>query len=257
MAFNYYTTKIFARQCIIDIRINDIPLIREIVDSELNCERPINYLIEKTGKQMVSISILPCPSFSTITDNYELVVEIWKCNVEGQKIRRVDKVVSIVHNSEEYKSKRSSVIKKIFMAEVGYEMARWSNCQVIDGKTDIKALISSYLNKLTKILSTKQFEVYAHMIEQRERNICHSLYLGETEIQKRMDMLIECLNGGFEYVPIRGLKKLQYFGNHRVVAVVGEDLKPVIQFYRRDTEESLTMEFLFGIHEGSNDLSII
>lgn len=257
MVSNYYIAKVFARRCTIDIRINDIPLIREIVGDEINFERPINCLIEKTGKQTLSINVLPIPSLDHKIENHELDLEILKCDAGGHKIVSVDKVAKVKFDNKDIIANNPYTIKKSFMAEVGYEISRWSNCEVLSLKTDIKSLVVSYIKNLTEILSTKQFDRYSQMIEQRELAICHSLYLSEIEVQKRMNMLIECLSNGFEYVPIKGNKKLQYFGNHRVVSVVGEDLKSAIQFYNYETEETLTMEFLLGIHTGTNKLSII
>lgn len=253
----YYLAKVFARQCVLDIRINDIPLIRETVDDEISFERPINYLIERTGKQMLSISVLPCQLSNTQFVNCEMNLEIWKYDASGHVLVSIDTVATIRFNGKDILANNTPIIKKSFIAEVGYEISRWSKCEVLYLKTDIKNMVVAYINKLTEVLSTKQFERYAQMIEQREHNICKSLYLGDDEVQKRMNMLTECLNGGFEYVPIKGPKKLQYFGNHRVVSVVGEDMKSAIQFYKCDTEEILTMDFLLGIPLGTNKLSII
>lgn len=253
----YYIAKVFARQCVLDIRINDIPLIREIVDAEINFERPINYLIEKTGKQTLYINVLPIPTSDRKIQKYELDLEIWKCDAGGLKLVSVEQVAKVKYDSKDNIDNSSHIKKKLFIAEVGYEISRWSNCEVLSLKTDIKSLVISYIKNLTEILCTKQFNRYFQMIERRELAICHSLYLSESEVQKRMNMLTECLSNGFEYVPIKGNKKLQYFGNHRVVSVVGEDLKSAIQFYNHATKETLTMEFLFGIHRGTNELSII
>lgn len=255
MNHNYYIAKVFAKNCILDIRVNDIPLMRQSIEGDITFERPINYLIEKSGEQSLAINILPFSSSNKIITEYELNVEIWKYDASGHLLSELENVLTVNINSKDHVV--SPTIKRIFVAEVGYEISRWSGCDVLQAGIDIKPMVVTFMRELTQILSTKQFGIYAQLIEQRERNICKSLYLGEDEIQNRMDILIDCLNNGFEYIPLKGQKNLQYFANRRVISVVDVDNKSALQFYNADTQELLTMDLLLGIPSGSNKLHII
>lgn len=257
MNSNYYIAKVFAKFCILDLRINDIPLMRQAIPGDIYFERPINYLIEKSGEQLLTVSISPLPSADLTDKNCELNVEIWRYDANDHILSAIESVTTVRYNSNENPTLKIPVMKRTFVAMVGYEMERWNRCDVITAKTDIKPMVVSFMTKLTDVLTTRQFEKYARMIDRREHDICRSLYLGDEEVKKRMDILVDCLENGFEYIPIKGHKKLQYFGYRRVVSVVGEDMKSAIQFYNRNTEEILTMDFLLGIPTGSDKLSII
>lgn len=257
MNSNYYIAKVFAKFCIVDLRINDIPLMRQVIHGDIYFERPINYLIEKSGEQILTVSVSPLPSADLKDKDCEFNIEIWRYDASSNILSAKENVTTVRYNSKENLTLKIPVIKRTFIAVVGYEIPRWSRCDVITAETGIKSMVVSFIAKLTDVLTTRQFERYAQMVDRREHDICRSLYLGDEEVKKRMDMLMNCLENGFELIPINGHKKLQYFGNRRVVSVVGEDMKSAIQFYNRNTEEILTMDLLLGIPTESNELSII
>lgn len=254
---NYYVAAIFIRNCNVEIRVNDIPLIRQSIDGEIYLELPVNYLIEKSGKQSLSLSILPNVTVNSVATEYEFKFEIYKYDARSHLLSHKEKVMALNYSNKDNTGFPKPKIKHLFDAEVGYEISRWSGCKVIEKDIDIKPMVVSFLKDLTQMLKNKQYDKYSQLIYNRERNICKALYLGQEEIKKRMDMLKDCLDNGFEYVSIEGHKSLQYFGNRRVVSVVGDDMKSVLQFYNQETGEVLTMDLLIGIPDHKKGLAII
>jgi len=255
ITMNYYTVKVFARKCILDIKINDMPLIRQELRGDISFERPINHLIEKSGEQNLEINTLP---ISLEDSKAEYNVEVWRYDASGLKLTRGYNVMTVSSKENEADWLMSSLSnKRCFIAEVGYVISRWSGCETIKVGRKIAPMVVSFMKDLSQILSTKQYDRYAQLIATRERNICKSLYLGEAEVKKRMGMLVDCLNSGFELVPLEGHKKLQYYGNRRVITIIGEDMKSALQFTNPMTGEILSLEILLGFPLGKAELSII
>jgi hypothetical protein len=258
MNSNYYTIKVFASKCLLQIRINDLPLIRQAIEGEISFERPINHLIEKSGEQRLEISIAPLPSLEEMMVSPVLKFDLSCYEISGKRLADKQNVPLISDGKSMVDlSLPVQLLKRKFNADVGYEMKRWSACEPIDVRRKIVPEVAQYIKNLKTILTLKQLDKYAVLIANREHNICKSMYLGESEIQKRMGILTQCFNSGFEPVPLEGRMKLQYYSNRRVVEVIGEDMKPALKFRNPQTGEILTIETLLGFIPGKKGLSII
>ena len=80
---------------------------------------------------------------------------------------------------------------------------------------------------------------------------------GEEEIEKRSESLIELLNDGFELVPMKGGKVLQYFADNRGVTVLDHDLKPALRFANEESGEMIGIELILGIKKGKTEFEVI
>lgn len=258
MIRNYYTAKIFVRKCIADIRINDVPLFSGIIKGDLSIERPMNYLIESSGLQTITANMYPAYLSVSFPPEAECSVEIWRCDGSGHKIVQLETACSIVLKAgEKGIMPPVKTEKKSFFAEVGYQIARWSACDVLGRSKTISPIVANFLKNTWNMLAAKQFDRYAEIINRREQNICTSLYLDTAEIGARNRMLFDCLSNGFEPMPLSGHKKLQYYAGRRIVSVIGDDMKPALQFKNPFTGEILSIELLLGIPNGHKELCVI
>lgn len=257
-ADNYYVAKIFATQCIVDIRINDVPIIRQILDYDLTCELPVNYLIEKSGIQKFTVEVKPLPGKIKLEKVAKCEVEIWKYDGSGYELRPLELVCKSALAAKDSEIPIDVLFdRKEFLASVSYEISRWGDCIRLDNARKIGRQVASIFQRIGNELSAKNYDYYSDLVRNREINICKSLLLGEDEIEKRSESLIELLNDGFVLVPMKGGKVLQYFADKRAVTVLDHDLKPALRFANEESGEMIGVELILGIKKGKTEFEVI
>lgn len=255
---NYYIAKIFATQCIADIRINDVPIIRQVLDYDLTCELPVNFLIEKSGLQEFTVEIKPLPRKLQLEIEAKCEVEIWKYDGSGYELKSLELVCKSMLAAKDSTTSIDVLFdRKKFLASVSYEISRWGDCIRLDNIRNIGRQVASIFQRIGNELSAKNYGYYSDLVRNREVNICKSLLLGEDEIEKRSKTLIELLNDGFELVPMKGGKVLQYFADKRGVTVLDHDLKPALRFANEESGEMIGIELILGIKKGEKEFEVI
>lgn len=254
---NYYIAKVSVRQCMADIRINDVPLIRKSIDADLTVEIPINYLIESSGKQTLTLQILPLVESVSLRQGAGISVEIWRYDGSGFKIVPIEQVCSYsLSVGEEDKEFPYKYDKNIFIANVSYQIKRWSDCEVIKERAKIASAVADFYQEIGQILANKQYSLYLELIRNRERNICTALSQEEKDTNRRNELLFDCLDTGFVLQPTKG-NRLHFYANNRIVTVLYKDMKSALRFINEETGEILAIELLLGIKEGHKTIEII
>jgi len=254
---NYYIAKVFIRHCLVDIRINDVPLLRQNVDADLTAEMPINYLIESSGQQMLTVQMYPELGSASLLQGAKCSVVIWRYDGSGIKIVPIEQIcasslsVSGAENTIPLKYE-----KMLFFAQVSYRITRWSDCEEIKDSRKIAPAVATFYQEIGQMLANRQYDQYLQYVRDREWNICTALSLDEKEINKRNDLLFECLDGGFVLQPMKG-NRLQFYSDKRIVTVLYKDMRPALRFYNEETGEMLAIELLLGIKKGQRELSVI
>lgn len=258
MRRNYYIAKIFVRQCMVDIRINDVPLMKGEINGDASVQRPINHLIEASGSQKLTAAIFPILEDLTLPKGIQCNIEIWKCDGSGYKLIPMNSVCSLSLGSNDITVLPvSTQDSKVFTAEVDYQIDRWKGCERLPIGKELNQMVVAFYKNAANLLITKQFDKYALLIRQRENNICRAMYLGEEEVDRRQAMLVECLSREFELLPLTGHKKLQYYADRRLVSIINEDMKSALQFRNSETSEVLSVDLMLGFLKGEKELSVI
>lgn len=254
---NYYLAKVFVRQCLIDIRINDIPLLRQNVDADFTVEMPINYLIESSGCQALTLQMYPKLGNTTLISSAQCSVEIWRYDGGGYKIIPLEQVCSSALSVTAADTTLPfKYDKQLFRSDVAYRITRWGDCEEIKDSRDIAPAVAEYFQEIGRLLADRRYDRYLEYVGNRERNICTALSLDGNESDKRSRMLFECLDNGFVLQPMKG-GRLQFYANQRVVTVLNKDMKSILRFANKETGEMLAVELLLGIKRGQKELCIV
>lgn len=255
---NYYIAKVFVRHCLADIRINDVPLLKQNVDADLTAEMPINHLIEHSGHQVLTLHVYPKLGELTLNSGAQCSVEIWRYDGSGPKIIPIEQVCSSsLAVGEADKTLPSKYDNKSFLADVSYQIQRWSDCEEITDSRKVASEVASLYQKIGKMLANKQYNQYLELLKNREQAICKALSLDEDEASLRNQMLFECLDEGFVLQPLKGGKQMHFYANKRIVTVLDDDLRSALRFQNEETGEVLAIELFLGIKKGQRSLSIV
>lgn len=255
---NYYIAKIAARQCLADIRINDVPIFRRVVDGDLTVQSPINYLIESSGRQSLTVQLLPVVGDVRLRQGAMCNVELWRYDGSGPKIIPMEQVGSsdvVVGEGDQLVPYKHDKI--LFYADVSHRISRWSDCVVLENNRQTANAAGQFFEMIGEMLANRQYDRYTQLISQRENDICTALSLDEKETRRRNEMLFGLLDKGLEWQPMQGNLRLMLYANKRVVTIVDRDMKSALKFKSKETGETLSLELLLGRKIGSRSLSII
>ena len=254
---NFYMAKVSVRQCMADIRINDVPVLRKNVEGDLMVQVPINYLIETSGQQTLTIRVSPILGDISLRQGALCSVEVWRYDGSGHIIAPKGQACSlelIVGESDMMSPYKYDISR--FYADVSYQIIRWSDCEEIDDSRKISSPVAEFYQEFGQLLANKQYDQYMKLVRNREVNVCTALSLDEEETNKRNQILFNCLDNGFVLQPMKG-GKLQFYANKRVVTVLNKDMKSILRFLNEETGEVLAIELLLGIKKGQKKLCVI
>ena len=240
-----------------DIRINDVPMLRKNIEGDLTVQVPINYLIETSGQQTLTIRAFPILGDISLRQGALCSVEVWRYDGSGRIISPMGQVCSlelIVGESDMTSPYKYDMIR--FYADVSYQIIRWSNCEEINDSRKISSSVAEFYQEIGRLLANKQYDQYMKIVRNRELNVCTALSLDEEETNKRNQMLFDCLDRGFVLQPMTG-GKMHFYANKRVVTVLNKDLKSILRFINEETGENLSIELLLGIKKGQKNLCVI
>lgn len=258
MSLNYYTAKVFVRQCLVDIRINDVPLLRRNIEGDTTVELPINYLIESSGYQNLTIQVFPMLGSVSLLMGAVCSVEIWRYDGSGKTLIPLEQICS---SKIQVDSKNQTIPikgdRKLFIADVSYHISRWSDCAVLKDSRSISSAVASYFQTIGHILANKQFDNYIEHIRNRELNIRTALSLDEKDVNDRNRILFEYLSNGFTLCPMKGGKLIEFYANRRIVTILDHDMRSALRFKNEQTGEMLAIELFLGIKQGQKDFCIV
>lgn len=255
---NYYLAKISVRQCLADIRINDVPVVRKSVDADLTVQVPINHIIEASGQQALSVQLLPLMGSISFLQGAMCTVEIWRFDGSGRKLIPIEQVCSskiLIMESDTKLPYRNN--KSMFYAEVDHRIMRWADCVELYKNRQTAEAVGAFFQSIGKMLADRQYDRFADLTRKRETDICTALALETQEVGERNEMLFNILEKGFVWQPMKGSKTLQLYADKRVATIIDSDLKSALKFVNERTEETLAIELLIGKKKGTDIFCVV
>ncbi len=244
---NYYLAKVFIRQCTAEIRINDMPVLRRSVDGDLTVQIPVNYLIESSGPQTLTVQVFPVFGSTSLRQGSLCSIEVWRYDGSGQKIIPVNLACSselIIGENDVILPYKQDI--KVFKADVSHHILRWSDCIEIEDNRQTTEEVVAFFQMAGQMLANKQYDRYADLISKREKDICTALSLDAKGVSERNERLFRLLNDGFVWQPLRAPQQLGLYAHNRVATLIDVDFKSALKFKNRDTGQILSIDLLLG-----------
>lgn len=255
---NYYVAKISIAFCCVEIRINDVPLLKRNVDNEITALLPINHLIESSGVQKLDVTVSPLPGNFKYDSGAGYNVDIWQYDGSNLKIIPIQSVCQASKQlSEENFLLDSPNIQKNFIADVSYEISRWNSCHTIEKGKATSRMIADFFLKIGELLSSNRYEDYTKLVQKREEAVCTALGLGIEHVAERNKILFDNLQNGFVFKPIKGKKIIEYYADDRIVTILDEDMQSALRFENPENGQILAIELFVGFRKNYNELNII
>lgn len=253
----YYTIDFSASACMFEIRVNDYPAIMMNIESQVASTIPINYTILKSGKQTISLTILPLLGETQLDINANVKFDIKLFDVTNDFIFK--EMFGAYQSKKIEEDKILPVINyhSTFVAEVPYELKAWENGKNLKDIKDLnKKLFKAYAD-ISEYIKSKKYDSFVKVIAKREENMAKSMYLSKEEALSRTNELIEDFKNGFKIMPIDSTSILHICGNGKVASFKKTNGESALYLLNKDTQEELMLDITFYIPEGKTEFEVI
>lgn len=258
MKLPYYMIEFSAAACLFEIRVNDNPVVTLNLRGQVSSRIPINHAISQSGKQEVSVSILPLLGESKLTSGTELYYDIktfdvhkefdLKEELEGFKSNKVDedKIVPFIKNIS------------YFTADIPYTLKDlWENGENIEDVDDFSSRLRGQYDQLGNQIKNGNFNYYLKAIQNRELNISSAMYLSSKESKARINRVLNDLENGFNemFLAENAVPIISAYG--KKVSLKKPNGEPALIFVNREKKEQLMLDIEFYYNKENNDFEII
>lgn len=255
--FKYYVAHFNIKDCLADIRLNDVPLYIGEIDGYESFSLPLNPYIYYSGEQLLTLSMLPQITVNQPTKS-SIWVEITLFDGEGEKLVEIEKVTtsSLVNDGT---SILSSIRKKEipFIASIANPVTRWRDCMTLSESRELRIAVFSLYDKIGNILKDRQYDKYLALISNREYEIVKSIGLDEKEVFLRQKALVDYLSHGYHYVGFEGNEIMHFYAGGKAVALLTADMDPALRFFNEEEGDYLTLDLLLGMKPGKKSLVVV
>lgn len=254
----YYMIDFTAAYCMFEIRVNDVLVFTLNLHGQTGTMIPLNSGILESGKQQVSITLLPLAGQKILNPNAEFKYTLkefdavnnlqFKSQLPGEYA--LPKVVA---------AKKQTVLtqKTVFDATVPYTLKAYQNGTDLKSVTGLKDKLRSAYQELAGLIAKGDTKQLSKMIANREIIAATTMYLSKEESDSRMQGMISSLNSGFKLVPIPATATVKIFGEGKLATLVNANGDSALQLKNAKNGEELTLEFSFYIPAGKTELEII
>ena len=253
----FYRLQFKATACYFEIYVNDMPLFSTEVNHRISTTLPINYLILERGLQQLSVKIRPASGETFLHEEADFSMKVQLYDVE-HSMQHIEDILEYQIPSEADKTSRPIIeYKTSFDATVPYQIAAWQNSADLRNIPNLKELVDDVYKKITNYIHTKQYGKFVEMLFDKNNNRATSLYLSSKEIEKTNQELIDDFESGFKILPFSSDYKILYYAHGKVIQLVTTDSEPVFRFFNEETEEEMTLDFMFHLKQGNTELTVL
>ncbi|WP_407277215.1 hypothetical protein R5O20_12205 [Tenacibaculum maritimum] len=252
----YYMIDFSAAACLFEIRVNDYPVITQNIAGQVSTYIPINYAILESGKQEVSITMLPLIGETSLHPKAYLKYKVMLFDVTNDFVFK-EEFTSF--QSEQLAKNHLPVVKQTsyFRATVPYQLNAWQHGINLTSKKDLKNKLLQSCQEIASVIEKKEYSTFEKMILKREQNMATAMYLNQQESSSRITELIQDLKAGFKMMPIPKESVVRILGFGKVAALKKPNGESALYLFNEKTNQELMLDFAFYIPEGKTNFEII
>lgn len=225
MQHNYkhpiYEFSIDARECSIDLKVNDIPCFSNYEHGGVALDWPVNANLLSSGKQFYSFKI-----FSYENENFINNKAIVKAKIsvrdalDFSKPRILISEISIPDFSKDEEPRKELHIRGEFDVILPYNHEGWKNSVNLlnENKEQLFKELSDFYEELYEIFKNFNIEKYKKCTYTRFKELSSSFYLSENEMKRREVSFIPKFKGQIQKTSMEDYQML-FLGEGKLVAI--------------------------------------
>lgn len=253
----YYIIEFSAAACLVEIRVNDVPVLVLDLPGQASSIVPVNFAILGSGKQTLTARILPISGSVVVDANAKLSYQLKLYNIKSA-FEYQETLLQYEFAKVDPENKRP-VFQNMeqFEARVPYQLTGWKNGQAlkdIDGVTD--KLIRAY-QKITGFIRNRDYEAFRGALANREKLMATSMYLEGNNPGKRVDNLIRDFENGFDLIPFEKDLVVQFYAGGKMAALRRLNGDHAICAQNIEKDEEVLLDLAFYIPEGKTEFEVV
>lgn len=209
------------KQAPMEIEVNDVPLFRDYDDSGYGINKPINFLILKSGEQKIT--------YRVFSQEKELFIGFEVYIMDKNKLYKTVKTIK-----ETVKIPSSGIYEGefTFTAEVPYENKGWNDGQDLTqfDKKELETAVVNFYKKMWNIYNDKsRKDDQFPLIFEREKETAISNYSSKEELEEQLqEYMLPYTNPTYEMLPLENYKMV-FYANGKAVALEQTSMLPQLR----------------------------
>lgn len=252
----YYVLDFSAYACLFEVRVNDMPVLSMELEGQTATEYPINTEIFKSGKQELTVKVLPLSGNTVLDKNAGFKGRIIEYEVSNG-FKYVSQCCKFLMEVKPDQLLPVLIHADVFTANVPYELESFENSKNLTKVKDLRKKVISAAEQILQIVRNKKYDKFRSIIAKREARNGISMYLTKDELQARTEGFIEKFKNGYVPDSIPKGAVLIYCAHNRAVMLKYPDGDPAIHFYNKEKDSTSFLEVMFHMPKGSDKLEII
>jgi hypothetical protein len=254
----YYQLDFSAALCMFEVRVNDVIVFTLNLEGQASSMIPINSAILQSGKQQISIKVLPLLGQKVLNPNAQFKYNI-KVFDAAKDLNFKEQLPGeyAVEKVDPAKKQTSLSQTTSFNAEVPYSINAYQTGTDFKSVSALKEKLTGAYQKLGELIAKGNLEQLKKLIANRESVAAVTMYLSKEESDDRMKRLLSDLKTGYKLMPIPANAVVKVFGNYKIAALVTPQGGSVIMLKNEKEHEEMELEFTFYIPAGKTELEII
>lgn len=254
----YYQIDFSAALCMFEVRVNDVLVFTLDLPGQTSSTIPINQAILQSGKQEITVKVLPMAGQKVLNPNaaFKYTIKVYdaakkldfKEQLPGEyaveKVNPAKKQVSLTQNTT-------------FNAEVPYTVNAYQSGTDLKSVAGLNDKLHRAYQKLAELITKGDLEQLKKLIANREALVAVTMYMSKEESDGRMKSMLSDLKSGFKMLPIPANAQVKISGNGKVASLVTPTGGSVIKLRNEKAQEEMELEFTFYIPQGKTELEII
>ncbi|WP_316847227.1 hypothetical protein [Pedobacter psychrodurus] len=254
----YYQLDFSAALCLFEVRVNDVLVFTLNLEGQASSMIPINSAILQSGKQEISIKVLPLAGQKVLNPNaqFKYNIKVFDAAKDLNFKEQLPGEYAIV-KVDPAKKQTSLSQTTSFNAEVPYTINAYQTGTDLKAVSGLKEKLTAAYQKLGELIAKGDLEQLKKLIANRESVAAVTMYLSKEESDDRMKGMLSDLKTGFKLMPIPANAMVKVFGNNKIAALVTPQGGSVIRLKNEKEQEEMELEFTFYIPTGKTELEII
>ncbi|RBQ09054.1 hypothetical protein [Pedobacter miscanthi] len=254
----YYQIDFSAALCLFEVRVNDVLVFMLDLPGQTSSTMPINQAILQSGKQQISVKLLPMAGQKVLSPDasFKYTIKVYDAakNLDFKEQLPGEYAVEKVNPAKKQASLSQTAT---FNAEVPYTVNAYQTGTDLKSVAGLNDKLHRAYQKLAEMIAKGDLEELKKLITNREELAAVTMYLSKEESDGRMKSMLGDLKSGFKMLPIPANAQVKLSANGKIASLVTPTGGSVIKLRNEKAQEEMELEFTFYIPVGKTALEII
>jgi hypothetical protein len=253
----YYQLYISNSSCIFDIRVNDMYAIYFNYPGTVAFDQPVNHLLLKSGKQKLTIRMLPVAGEHFLNERSKLELKVQVMEANGDFSVRQE-IASYTTDPVTTKNIPAIEHHMEFEAKIPYTLKGWEQSVSLKDMPALKEQLFAWYKMMHRLVAAKDFTTFEKLNLKAYQEDSIGMYNPAFMQEHLPEVFSYITNPDFNLLPLdMDALQVHHYGDGKVVCLRWPDHKPAIYLEYPKDKEQYTLDFFLHKPTAGSDFEII